>query len=153
MYDLTVHATWAKNITWDTSVGWVYTTHKIGCSWTSSVRFWVKIQTSSDGGNLVKTRCHPAPPVCHGIDPLLTAPPETTCRHRGLSYSARLRRAVCYHVQDGDASDASSWSCSSGGVCEITYDLEAVEALEQLRIGEEGGELAVLVMSGVYRIA
>ena len=38
--------------------------------------------------------------------------------------------------QDGDATDASSWTCTSGEVCEITYDLQAVESLDQVRIGE-----------------
>lgn len=40
------------------------------------------------------------------------------------------------HIQDGDAADSSSWTCSSGEACEITYDLQTVESLEQLRIGE-----------------
>ena len=39
-------------------------------------------------------------------------------------------------IQDGDASDASSWTCLSGEVCGITHDLRAVESLEQLRVGE-----------------
>lgn len=39
-------------------------------------------------------------------------------------------------MQDGDSSDASAWTCSSGEACVITYDLEAAESLEQLRIGE-----------------
>lgn len=39
--------------------------------------------------------------------------------------------------QDGDATGSSSWTCPSGEVCEMTYDLQAVESLEQLRIGEK----------------
>lgn len=55
-----------------------------------------------------------------------------------LSYC--LRCLVSLHQrgqqQDGDATDASSWTCSSGQACELTYDLGGVESLEQLRIGE-----------------
>lgn len=43
---------------------------------------------------------------------------------------------ACHCTQDGDVTDSSSWTCSSGEVCEITYDLQATESLEQLRIGE-----------------
>ena len=45
---------------------------------------------------------------------------------------------LCHRYQDGDATDASSWTCASGEVCEITYDLQAAESLEQLRIGKYG---------------
>lgn len=43
----------------------------------------------------------------------------------------------CSLVQDGYAFDDSSWTCSSGEVCEITFDLGVAESLEQVRIGEE----------------
>lgn len=39
-------------------------------------------------------------------------------------------------AQDGDVTDSSSWTCFSGEVCEIIYDLQAPESLEQLRIGK-----------------
>lgn len=39
-------------------------------------------------------------------------------------------------MQDGDITDSSSWTCSSGEVCELTYDMEDVESLEQVRIGK-----------------
>ena len=30
----------------------------------------------------------------------------------------------------------SSWTCSKGDLCEITYDLHEVQSTQQLRIGE-----------------
>lgn len=32
--------------------------------------------------------------------------------------------------------ESSKWTCLSGDVCELTYDLGVVESLEQLRVGE-----------------
>eukprot|EP00904_Undaria_pinnatifida_P008908 jgi/Undpi1/5147/HiC_scaffold_19.g08498.m1 len=37
---------------------------------------------------------------------------------------------------DGDTSEDQAWSCAAGDVCEITYDLEAVQSLEQIRIAQ-----------------
>ena len=58
---------------------------------------------------------------------------------------SKKKRSICFrHVssmtnrrstRDGDATDSSSWTCASGEACEITYDLQAAESLEQLRIG------------------
>lgn len=45
-------------------------------------------------------------------------------------FSDRVRQ------QDGDATDASSWTCSLAEACQITYDLGGVESLEQMRIGK-----------------
>lgn len=39
-------------------------------------------------------------------------------------------------MQGGDATHVSSWSCLPG-VCEIAYDLEATESLQQLRVGND----------------
>lgn len=43
--------------------------------------------------------------------------------------------------KDGDATDASSWTCVSGELCDINYDLQAAESLEQIRIGENGASM------------
>lgn len=40
-------------------------------------------------------------------------------------------------MKDGDAFDDYSWTCSSGEVCEITFDFGVAESLEQVRIGKE----------------
>eukprot|EP00904_Undaria_pinnatifida_P008260 jgi/Undpi1/4564/HiC_scaffold_18.g07918.m1 len=50
---------------------------------------------------------------------------------------------------DGNAADSSSWTCPSGSACEITYDLQAVESLEQLRVAFStgagaGGQLKIM---------
>lgn len=42
--------------------------------------------------------------------------------------------------KDGDTSEDQAWSCAAGDVCEITYDLEAVQSLEQIRIGKPAGD-------------
>ena len=52
-------------------------------------------------------------------------------------YLKRTCSDVSHALQDGDSSDGSSWTCSSGEVCEITYDLGTMESLQQLRIGEK----------------
>lgn len=40
--------------------------------------------------------------------------------------------------QDGSADEDPSWSCSTGDVCEIVYDLVSPQSIEQIRIGECG---------------
>ncbi|CAM9500688.1 unnamed protein product [Scytosiphon promiscuus] len=75
-----------------------------------------------------------------------------------ITATATTDEASVMNTLDGDASDGSSWTCLSGEVCEITYDLQAVESLEQLRIafsGETdavGGEVNVMTAgeSGVF---
>ncbi|CAN0010264.1 unnamed protein product, partial [Ectocarpus fasciculatus] len=76
-----------------------------------------------------------------------------------VTATASADSASAMNTLDGDASAASSWTCSSSDeVCEITFDLQAVESLEQLRIAfsEEtdaiGGEFSVTAAgeSGVF---
>ncbi|CAM9212730.1 unnamed protein product, partial [Laminaria digitata] len=74
-----------------------------------------------------------------------------------ISATATTDVASAMNTLDGDATDASSWTCSSGEVCELTYDLQAPESLEQLRIAfsetsDAGGQLDVMAAgeSGVY---
>lgn len=74
-----------------------------------------------------------------------------------ISATATTDASSVMNTLDGDTSDASSWTCSSGEVCEITYDLQAPESLEQLRIAfseasDAGGQLNFMAAgeSGVY---
>ncbi|CAN0009638.1 unnamed protein product [Ectocarpus sp. 12 AP-2014] len=75
-----------------------------------------------------------------------------------ISATATTNNASAILTLDGNATDGSSWACpSSEGACEITYDLQAVESLHQLRIAfstdtDAGGKLNVLAagQSGVF---
>ncbi|CAM9220801.1 unnamed protein product [Pylaiella littoralis] len=73
-----------------------------------------------------------------------------------VSATATANEASAMNTLDGDATDASSWSCSSES-CEITYDLETMESLQQLRVAfsedtDAGGELNLMAAdeSGVF---
>eukprot|EP00904_Undaria_pinnatifida_P008259 jgi/Undpi1/4563/HiC_scaffold_18.g07917.m1 len=74
-----------------------------------------------------------------------------------ISATATTDSSSVMNTLDGDATDSSSWTCLSGEVCEIVYDLQAPESLEQLRIAfseasDAGGQLNVMAAgsSGVY---
>ncbi|CAN0223077.1 unnamed protein product, partial [Pylaiella littoralis] len=73
-----------------------------------------------------------------------------------VAATATTDEASAINTLDGDATDSSSWSCSSE-VCEITYDLMTMESLQQLRIAfsedtDVGGEFDVMAAgdSGVF---
>ncbi|CAM9499220.1 unnamed protein product [Ectocarpus sp. 4 AP-2014] len=76
-----------------------------------------------------------------------------------VTATASADSSSAMNTLDGDVSAASSWTCSAGDeVCEITFDLQAVESLEQLRIAFSdetdavGGEFSVMAAgeSGVF---
>eukprot|EP00904_Undaria_pinnatifida_P008254 jgi/Undpi1/4559/HiC_scaffold_18.g07913.m1 len=65
-----------------------------------------------------------------------------------ITATATTDAASAMNTLDGDATDASSWTCTSGEVCEITYDLQAVESLDQVRIVQPlHGEESVVPVS------
>eukprot|EP00904_Undaria_pinnatifida_P008258 jgi/Undpi1/4562/HiC_scaffold_18.g07916.m1 len=77
-----------------------------------------------------------------------------------ISAAATTDAASAMNTLDGDTTDSSSWTCSSGEVCEITYDLQAPESLEQVRIAfsessDGGGQLNFMTAgeSGIFSTA
>eukprot|EP00904_Undaria_pinnatifida_P008263 jgi/Undpi1/4567/HiC_scaffold_18.g07921.m1 len=51
-----------------------------------------------------------------------------------ITATATVDAVSAINTLDGDTTDSSSWTCSSGEMCDITYDLQAPESLQQLRI-------------------
>lgn len=56
-------------------------------------------------------------------------------RRRTSRITLNLLRIALLQLQDGDNSTSSAWTCSGESACEITYDLQAIESVEQIRIG------------------